>query len=182
MARARQSSNSLGASDGDTAVTAVTPPDPSVSWATQARKAESAPPENATTTGASSRRRARSAARSARSARSAIDHFQPDAFVALALGFRLHDLDAADLVGRADVGAAVGLLVQAHDVDHPYLFDCLRDHVDLGADQVLVLDGRVPGEELDLDRPARGQLVVDQLLHLGAEPFRQRVELEVHPC
>ncbi len=62
-ARARQSSRSSGASDGETAVTHRTGPAPSVSVATRARKAESAPPLKATTT----RPRVRSTSRSASS-------------------------------------------------------------------------------------------------------------------
>src|SRR5438270_10509416 len=94
-ARARQSASSSAARDGDTAVTAVAWSAPSVSWATQARKAESAPPLNATITGASS------CSRSRRRTRSGIDDLDADALVALALGFRLQDLDATDLTGRA---------------------------------------------------------------------------------
>src|SRR5947207_13587556 len=96
--RARQSSSSSAASDGDTAVIASAPWDPSVSWATHAKKAESAPPLKATTTGASSSSRAR------RAASSGIDNLDANALVALALRLGLEHVDAADLVGGADVG------------------------------------------------------------------------------
>ena len=52
------------ASEGDTAVTAAARSGPSVSWATQARRAESAPPLKATITRSRSSRCSRSAARS----------------------------------------------------------------------------------------------------------------------
>jgi len=53
-----------------------------------------------------------------------------EALVALAFRFGLHDLEAADLSSRGDVGAAVGLLIESDDIDHPDLRDRLRDQVD----------------------------------------------------
>ena len=44
-----------------------------------------------------------------------------DASEALALVVDLDHVDAADLGGVGDVGAAVGLTVQTDDVDHPHL-------------------------------------------------------------
>ena len=117
-ARARQSASSDGASDGDTAVAASTRSGPRVSWATQARKAESAPPLNATTTRPSS---AQPAAQDASRSAIGIDDLEADPLVALALRLGLDHPDAPDLVGGADMGAAVGLLVQADDVDDPDL-------------------------------------------------------------
>ena len=72
-ARREQSSNSEPASDGDTAVTAVAVT-PSVEAATYARREESAPPLNATTTCRISRKASRRAANlSERSALSTVD-------------------------------------------------------------------------------------------------------------
>ena len=78
------------------------------------------------------------------------------------------------------VSAAVGLLVEADDVDHANLGHRLGDHRDLGADQVFVHHSGRAGQERDFDRPVRGQLVVDELLDSGTESFGQRIELEVH--
>ena len=88
---------------------------------------------------------------------------------------------AADLGGGAHVGAAVGLLVEPDDVDDADLLHRLGDHVDLRADEVLVLDRRLTGQERHLDRAGGRQLGVDQLLDRRAEALGQRVELEVHP-
>ena len=85
-----------------------------------------------------------------------------------------------DLVGAAHVRAAVGLLVEADDVDHADLGDRLGDQVDLRADEVFVGQRRVTGQERHLDRSGRRQLLVHQLLDGGAEALGQRVELEVH--
>src|SRR3954447_24254842 len=137
-ASARQSFNSSSAREGDTAVAATTWPAPSVSCATHARNAESAPPLNATT------RSPRPLMRSRSSSSSAIGDLDPDALVALALRLGLDDADAADLIGRTHMGAAIDLLVEADDVDDTDLLDRLGDHVDLRADQVLVLHRGVP--------------------------------------
>src|SRR5437870_10121202 len=48
-----------------------------------------------------------------------VEHFDADALEGLALRLGLHHPDAADLAGGAHVGAAVGLLVEADDVDDP---------------------------------------------------------------
>src|SRR4051795_3589970 len=112
---------------------------------------------------------------------SGVDHFEADALVALALALGFDDSDAADLAGGVHVRAAVGLLVEPDDVDHPDLRHRLGDHRDLGADQVLVHHGRRAGQERNLDRAVRGQFVVDELLDSWAEALRQWVELEVHP-
>ena len=53
-----------------------------------------------------------------------------EALVALAFRFGLHDLEAADLSSRGNVGAAVGLLIECDNVDHPDVGDRLRDQVD----------------------------------------------------
>src|SRR4051812_2180505 len=173
-ASARQSSSSSGASDGDTAVTARAR-SPSTSLATYASSAESAPPLNATTTSSSDRSSSRR-----RSRRSAIDDLDADALVALALRLRLHDADATDLVGARHVRAAVRLLVEADDVDDADLLHRLGDHVDLRADQVLVLDGGLARQEHDLDRSTSRELLVDASLDRLGEALGERVELEVH--
>src|SRR6187431_958889 len=60
----------------------------------------------------------------------------PHALEALALGLGLHDTNGADLGRGAHVRAAVGLLVEALDVDHPDRVDVVGDQVHLGADQI----------------------------------------------
>ena len=123
-ARVRQSASSDGASDGDTAVAASTRSEPRVSLATQARNAESAPPLNATTT----RSKPVQLAAKPVEVSHRVDHLESDALVAPALRLGLHHPDPPDLVGGADVGAAVGLLVQSDDVDDADLLNALRDH------------------------------------------------------
>ena len=59
-----------------------------------------------------------------------------EAAEALALALDLDDFDPADRPGGGDVGAAIRLLVQAHDVDDPDLLDLRRDQVGGGADDV----------------------------------------------
>src|SRR5437773_10141936 len=108
-ASARQSASSSPANEGDTAVAAITRSVPSVSCATHVRKAESAPPLNATITSPMSRKRSR------KTSSSGIHDLDPDALVALALRLGLDHADAADLVCRAHMRAAVGLLVETDD-------------------------------------------------------------------
>src|SRR5262245_48786906 len=124
-ANLRQSSRSSPASDGETAVAASTRSDPSVSFATQARNALSAPPLNATTSESNSRSRV------CKAMRSAIEDLDANALVALALRLRLHHAHAADLVGTAHVGSPVRLLVEADDVDNANRRHRRGDHVDL---------------------------------------------------
>ena len=52
-----------------------------------------------------------------------------EALVAFAFRFGLHDLEAADLSSRGNVGATVGLLIESDDVDHSDLGDRLRDQI-----------------------------------------------------
>ena len=47
----------------------------------------------------------------------------------------LWDRDAADLAGIGNVRTAVGLAVEADNVDHPYLIDEFREQVHLRADE-----------------------------------------------
>ena len=79
-----------------------------------------------------------------------------------------------------DVGTAVGLLVEADDVDDAQLLDRFGDEAHLGADQVGIEHRLLAGDERDLDGAGPAQLGVDPLLHHGAERLRQGVELEVH--
>ena len=91
----------------------------------------------------------------------------PDALVALALRLGAGHPDPAD-VGRAhDVGAAVGLLVEADDVDHPQRVDLARDQVGRGPDQGRVGIREVTAEELDDDVVRGGDLLVDPALDTG---------------
>src|SRR5215467_6740264 len=75
---------------------------------------------------------------------------------ALALVLDLDDLDPADLAGRGDMRAPVGLLVQAHDVDDPYLLDLGRHKVGGGADHIGDGECLVPGQDPDVDTPPGG--------------------------
>src|SRR3954453_17652049 len=111
---------------------------------------------------------------------SGVDHLQANALVTFALALGLHDADAADLAGGVHVRAAISLLVETDDVDHPNLRHGLRDHRDLRADEILVHHRRRSGQERHFDLPVGGQFVVDELLDARPEPLRQRVELEVH--
>src|SRR5438477_4858825 len=99
---------------------------------------------------------------------------------ALALVLDLDDFDPADLAGRGDVRAAVGLLVQAHDVDDPDLLDLGRDQVGGSADDVGDGEGLVPGQDPDVDAPPGGDLGVAGGLDGLAEPGLYLGEVEVH--
>src|SRR3954468_19039031 len=66
---------------------------------------------------------------------SVISYLDPDPLVVLALALGAHNAYAAHLGGRQHVRAAVGLPVEADDVDHPERVDLLRDQVGRGADQ-----------------------------------------------
>src|SRR5260370_1277915 len=78
----------------------------------------------------------------------------------LALALDLDHLDAADLAGGGDVGAAVGLLVQADDVDDPDLLDLRRHQVGAGTDDVGQGERLVAGQHAHVDAPARAALGV----------------------
>src|SRR5205807_896120 len=130
----------------------------SVSWATHARNAESAPPLNATTSESYSRNRARSAASSG------TDDLDANALVALALRLGLEHADPTDICGALHMRAAVRLLVEADDVDDADLLRRVGNHVDLGADQVFVLHGGLAWQEGHLDGVSGRQLDVDELL------------------
>ena len=94
----------------------------------------------------------------------------------------LSDLDAADLGRAGHVGAAVGLLVEADDVDDADLGDRLGDQADLRADEVVVGEGDASRQERHLDRVVGGdRSCVDEALDRRAEALGQGVELEVHP-
>src|SRR5690606_16584839 len=103
------------------------------------------------------------------------------AFVGFALGLGFDDLDPAYLEGGADVGAAIGLAIEADDVDHPDLCDPFGDEVDLGTDQIGILDGGIPGQIDDLRGVALDEFVVELALDFFPELGADRVEFEVHP-
>src|SRR5712692_4186358 len=65
----------------------------------------------------------KSARRQARQITALVGDPDAEAAEAPALVLDLDDLDPADLPGRRDVRAAVGLLVEADDVDDPDLLD-----------------------------------------------------------
>ena len=101
-----------------------------------------------------------------------VEHLDADPLVPLALRLGLHHPDPADLVGARHVGAAVGLAVEADDVDDADLRDRRRDEVDLGADEVLVPHGGVAGQEGHLHRSGGGQLFVHETLDGRPEVLR----------
>ena len=67
--------------------------------------------------------------------------------VAFPLGLGLDDLEAADLAGTSNMGAAISLLVETHDVDDSDLGDRVWDQIDLGADEGVVGECGGAGEE-----------------------------------
>jgi hypothetical protein len=88
----------------------------------------------------------------------------PYAAVRLALALHLEHRDPADLAGRRDVGAAVGLHVEADDVDDADLLLVGRDEVGLGPDDVGQRQGVVARQHPHVDRPVGRDLGVDELL------------------
>src|SRR6202035_4990089 len=100
---------------------------------------------------------------------------------ALAFALDLDDLDPAHLAGRRDVGAAVRLLVQAHDVDDAHVLDLRRHQVGGGPDDVGQGEGLVPGQHAHVDAPAGADLGVARGLDRVPETFRQLGQVEVHP-
>src|SRR5260370_24480101 len=95
----------------------------------------------------------------------------PEPAEALALVLDLDDLDPADLARRGDVRAPVGLLVQAHDVDDPDLFDLGRDEVRGGADDVGNGERLIPRQDPDRRAAARGPpRVAGRLRRLPGRP------------
>src|SRR3546814_16237435 len=89
---------------------------------------------------------------------SGVEHLDAEALVALALGLGLQDAHRTYLGGRADVGAAVGLLVAPHYVNGADMGDRLGDEVDLGPDQVGIAERLAPRGEAVLDRSVGGAL------------------------
>jgi DNA-binding SARP family transcriptional activator/energy-coupling factor transporter ATP-binding protein EcfA2 len=111
---------------------------------------------------------------------SRVDDLQANSLVALALALGLRHADPPDLAGGPNVRTAVGLLVEADDVDDADLGHGVGDQADLRPDEILVEDGLGAREEAHLDGAVGRELLVDERLHLPREPFRERVELEVH--
>src|SRR5881409_3350540 len=73
-----------------------------------------------------------------------VDKLDPHALEVPALALGLHHADPAHLGRRADVGAPVGLLVDAFDVVHPDGIDVVGDQIDLRPDEVGVGQGLGP--------------------------------------
>src|SRR4051812_37052475 len=90
--------------------------------------------------------------------------------------FCFHHFEPTDLGGRANVRAAVSLLVEADDVDDADLVHCCGDEVDLGADEVFILHGRVARQERDGDLTVLRDLRVHQVLHARRKTLGKRVE------
>src|SRR5262244_1583179 len=114
-------------------------------------------------------------------ARRSVGDADAQAAEALALVLDLDDLDPADLAGRGDVRATVGLLVQAHDVDDPDLLDLGWDEVGRGADDVGDGERLVPGQDAHVDAPPSGHLGVAGGLDGIPEAQRHLGQVEVHP-
>src|SRR5438552_15605889 len=87
----------------------------------------------------------------------------PHALVALAFGFELGDFEPPDLSRRAHVGTAVGLLVEADDVDDADLGGALGDQIDLRANEVVVAECDRPAETRYLDVVVRPDRAVCEL-------------------
>src|SRR6185437_322232 len=87
-----------------------------------------------------------------------------EAAEALALALDLHDLDPAHRSSGSDVGTAVRLLVQAHDVDDPDLLDLGRYQVRRGADDVGERERLVTRQHAYVDAPVGGDLGVARRL------------------
>src|SRR5262249_60768763 len=98
-------------------------------------------------------------------ARRSVGDADAQAAEALALVLDLDDLDPADLAGRGDVRATVGLLVQAHDVDDPDLLDLGRHEGGGGADDVGEGGPLGPGQDPHVDTPPGGHLGLARRLH-----------------
>src|SRR6185436_8786964 len=103
------------------------------------------------------------------------------ALVGSALRSGLHDADLTDLEGRANVRAAVGLLVDPLDVDHTDGIDIGWDQVGLRADQVGIGERLGPWQEQDVHVVAGGEGLVQARFDLLPELLADVIELEVHP-
>src|SRR5579859_2950698 len=132
------------------------------------------------TTAAASAPASRGAARGSSRGGSVTDA-DAQAAEALALALDLGHLDAADRCGAGHVGAAVGLLVQADDVDDPDLLDLRRDQVGGGPDDVGQGEGLVPGQHPRVDAPVGADLGVARRLDRVPEAVGHVRQVEVHP-
>ena len=79
------------------------------------------------------------------------------------------------------MGAPVGLSIEAFDVDNPDLFDKIGDEIDLGANQVGVLEGDLTCHDDDLGWIPLHELAIQSALDVPPELDRNRIELEIHP-
>ena len=77
---------------------------------------------------------------------------------------------------------AVGLQVEADDLDRPDALDALGQQVDLGPDQVGDREGLGTRQDIDPDVAIRGKLRVHGGLDRVDQVARHRFELEVHPA
>src|SRR4029077_13494326 len=66
-----------------------------------------------------------------------------DALVDPALGLVADDPDPADLAGVGDMRPAIGLEVEADDLDRPDLHDARREQVDLRPDEIRYREGLI---------------------------------------
>ena len=80
------------------------------------------------------------------------------------------------------MGAAIGLLVEADDVDNADLLDGLGDERDLRTDEVLIHHRRIAWQKSDGDRMVAFDRLVHEHLDAFGKTLGQRVELEVHAC
>ena len=85
-----------------------------------------------------------------------------------------------DLAGVRDVRSAVGLQVQADDLDRADLLDARRQKVDLGPDEVRDGEGLVARQDVDAHVAGAPQLLVDLGLDLAHQVAGHGLELEVH--
>jgi len=98
------------------------------------------------------------------------------------LGLVAGDADRADLAGVGDMRPAIGLQVEAHDLDRPDLVDPLGQEVDPGPDEVRDGEGLVSRQDRHADVSPRDELVVDLRLDLVDEIATQPLEFKVHPA
>jgi branched-chain amino acid transport system substrate-binding protein len=77
--------------------------------------------------------------------------------------------------------AAIGLAVEANDVDHANLGHRLGDETHLCTDQIFIHHRSGAGKKLHFDRMVCFEFEVHEFFDTRTKAVRQRVELEVHP-
>ena len=80
------------------------------------------------------------------------------------------------------MSAAVGLAVEANDVDDTNLLHPIRDEVHLRPDQVWIPERLLASHVENLGGIALDQFLIETPLHLEAKLNRHSVQLKVHPC